>query len=251
MHEYFNNKVAVITGGNSGIGQAIAEKFNQYKAKIAIFGRNQTTLHAVKKTLHHAIAIQGDIKKIIDIERLFKDTERAFGKIDVLVANAGVASRRHIQDVDEAFFDDMVDTNYKGIFFTVQRSLPYLKDGASIILISSIASHFIIQRHSVYSSAKAAVTTLARGFSADLLERGIRVNAISPGFIDTPIFDSIKKVDPEYMIKRNKKIPIGCFGQSMDIAEVALFLASPQSSYMVGVDMTVDGGVSEIVMSDF
>ena len=247
----FNNKVIVITGGNSGIGKAIAEKFNQQHAKIAIFGRNQNKLNEVKQSLHDAIAVQGDIKKIADIEKLFKETDQAFGKIDVLVANAGIASRRHIKDVDEAFFDEIVNTNYKGVFFTVQRSLPYLKDGASVILISSIATKIILKSHSVYSSAKSAVSTLARAFSADLLERGIRVNSISPGFIDTPIFDPMKKIDPDYMLKRNNKIPIGYFGRPMDIADAALFLASSQSSYMVGTEMTVDGGVTEIFMSDF
>ncbi|OGT42941.1 MAG: oxidoreductase [Gammaproteobacteria bacterium RIFCSPHIGHO2_12_FULL_37_34] len=247
----FKNKVIVITGGNSGMGKAIAEKFNQQQAKLVIFGRRQTTLNEAKQTLRDALVVQGDIKKMADIERLFKETKRAFGKIDVLIANAGIAARRAIQDVDEAFFDDIVDTNYKGIFFTVQRSLPYLKDGAAIILISSIASHWILPSHSVYSSAKAAVTTLARAFSADLIARNIRVNSISPGFIDTPIFDSIKKIDANYMRKRKKKIPIGCFGQSSDIAELAFFLASPKASYIVGADITIDGGVSEISMSEF
>ena len=237
----FDKKIAVVTGGNSGIGRAIAENFSNNGAKVAIFGRDQMKLAETQQSLNHSLAVHGDICKMADIDNLFAKTHQQFGKIDILVANAGVADLRIVDDVDEAFFDEIVDTNYKGVYFTVQRALPYLNDGASIILISSMACHGGWRAHSVYSSAKAAVSMLARNFSADLIHRGIRVNAISPGYTDTPMY-----ADQSLVTEISKSIPARRFAQPQEIAKMAAFLSSTDASYIIGQDIVIDGGVTSI-----
>ena len=237
----FNNKVVVITGGNSGIGQSIAEEFNKEGAKIAIFARNQYKLDKVKNTLANTISVVGDVCKISDLDRLFTTTHDQFGKIDVLIANAGVASRRHVDEVDENYFDEMVNINFKGVYFTVQRSLPYLNKNASIVLISSMACHSGWASHSVYSSTKAAVSMLAKNFSADLIERGIRVNAISPGFTATDMYDE------NFINEYKNRIPIGRFTNPDEIAKAAIYLSSPNAASIVGIDLVIDGGMTSII----
>lgn len=242
----FTDKVVVITGGNSGIGEAIARKFDQEGAKVVIFGRDQEKLERVAKTLQKGLAVQGDVRNVADLDTLFKTTRERFGSIDVLVANAGIAERRHVDAVDEQFFDEMVGINYKGVFFTVQRSIPSLRRGAAVILISSAAAHKGWHNHSVYSSTKAAVSMLARNFSADLIDRGIRVNAVSPGFTDTPMFDAWKVNQPQVFKDFAEKVPAGRFAESSEIAEAVFFLASPKAAYIVGADLVIDGGASAI-----
>lgn len=242
----FKDKVVVITGGNSGIGEAVVRKFDGLGAKIVIFGRNQEKLDKVCKQLKQAIAIQGDVKKLSDLEHLFKTTQEKFGNIDVLVANAGIAGARSLQDVNEQFFDEMIAINYKGVFFTVHYAVPHLNKGASVILISSIAQEITFPNQSVYSSTKAAVSMLARNFAADLIKNEVRVNAISPGFIDTPIFDSMKNNQPERMEEYAQKVPLKRFGNPAEIADAVHFLSSSHASYIVGIDLVVDGGVSTI-----
>lgn len=242
----FKDKVVVITGGNSGIGEAIAHKFDQEGAKVVIFGRDQNKLDRTCQELRQTLAVKGDVKNLFDLDELFKKTTQKFGKIDVLIANAGIASRKHVSEVDEEFFDDMVTTNYKGVYFTVQKSLSSLNPGASIILISSLACHVGAPNHSVYSSTKAAVSMMARNFSADLIDRGIRVNAISPGFIETPMFDPVKADNPNSLIEIAQKVPVKRFGDAEEIADAALFLSSNKAAYIVGVDLVVDGGVSAL-----
>jgi NAD(P)-dependent dehydrogenase (short-subunit alcohol dehydrogenase family) len=241
------DKVVVITGGNSGIGEAIAKKFDQEGAKVVIFGRDQKKLDQVNKHLKKGLTIQGDVRNLPDLERLFQMTQNSFGPIDVLVANAGIAERRKVDDVDEKFFDEMVGINYKGLYFTVQRSIPSLNKGASVILISSAAAHKGWHNHSVYSSTKAAVSMLARNFAADLVDRGIRVNAVSPGFTDTPLFDTWKETQPSIINDLEKKVPVKRFASPAEIAEAVYFLSSPQAAYIVGVDLVVDGGASSIL----
>lgn len=240
----FNGKVVVITGGNSGIGKAIAHKFNELGANIVIFGRDQHKLNDACRELRQAIAVQGDVQNVKDIEKLFQSTHDHFGKVDVLVANAGIASRKPIEEVDESFFDEMVAINYKGAYFTVQRAVPYLNKGASVILISSAAQQIGFRNHSVYSSTKAAVSMLARNFAADLIDKGIRVNAISPGFTDTPIFDSLKGKNSKFMSDYSENIPAKRFADPSEIADAAIFLS--RAGYIVGADLVIDGGVSEI-----
>ncbi|MFA6915381.1 MAG: SDR family oxidoreductase [Parachlamydiales bacterium] len=243
----FRNKVVVITGGNSGIGEAIAQKFDEHGAKIVIFDRaDPSKLEAQCKKLKTAIFIQGDVRKIADIEKLYRETEHVFGKIDVLIASAGIAGKKALEEVNEDFFDAIVDTNLKGVYFTVQRSLPSLMDNSSIILISSAACHVGFSDDSVYSSTKAAVSMLARSFAADLVGRKIRVNAISPGYTNTPIFNQLKKAYPQKIQELANTVPLKRFAEPSEVANAALFLASSKSSYIVGVDLVIDGGGSSI-----
>ncbi len=239
----FEGKVVVVTGGNSGIGKAIASKFNAEGAKVAIFGRDQERLSATLSSLKDSIAVQGDVCNIGDLDNLFKTTKDQLGLIDTVIVNAGIGGKRHLSEVDEAFFDAIVNTNYKGAFFTAQRSLPSLNSPASILFISSIACHGGWPSHSVYSSSKAAVSMLARALSNDLVKEGVRVNAISPGYTDTPIFDSRKKSQPGLIEEREKKIPIGRFAQPREIADAAYFLSSAKAAYITGIDLVIDGGV--------
>lgn len=236
----FSNKVVVVTGGNTGIGKAIAEKFDKEAAKIVIYARNQEKLNQTQNKLKQAIAVQGDVSKISDLDRLFKITHEKFGKIDVLVANAGIASRRSVADVDEAYFDEMVNINFKGVYFTIQQAIPYLNDNASVILISSMACHGGWSEHSVYSATKAAVSMLARNFSADLIHRGIRVNAISPGYTATEM------VDEKFINEYKHSIPVKKFAKPEEIAEAAAFISSPHASSIVGIDFVIDGGFTAI-----
>lgn len=240
----FQDKVVVITGGNSGIGEAIAKKFNAHKAKTVLFGRNRERLEKVAKELERVLIVEGDVTKTKDLDHLYQKTKEKFGAVDVLIANAGVGERRHIKEVNEEFFDYIVDINYKGLYFTVQRSTSYLNKGASIILISSAACHKGWKSHSVYSSTKAAVSQLARNFSADLVDEGIRVNALSPGFTETPIFDEAQKQNPNCKADYAKGVPLKRFASSEEIADAALFLSS--APYIVGIDLLVDGGASKI-----
>lgn len=239
------NKVAIITGGNSGIGKGIAQYFYNEGAKIVIFGRNQETLDAAKKEMGNDIlTIQGDVTNTQDLKNLYEKTLAHYGKIDILVANSGVGERLHVSNVTEEKFDYMVDINYRGVYFTVKYALDYLNNNASIILISSCAATVTIKHHSVYASTKAAVVKLAKNLAYDLANQGIRVNSISPGYIRTPIFDERLKTDPDYLNRRVDKIPLKRIGNPQDIGSAALFLASDEASYITGVDLLVDGGYS-------
>ncbi|HXW60252.1 MAG TPA: SDR family oxidoreductase, partial [Myxococcota bacterium] len=201
-------------------------------------------LRDAAKTLKNGFPYQGDVSKTGDLDRFYKEVAQKFGKIDVLVANAGIAEPRPIYEVDEKFFNELVDVDFKGVYFTVQRALPYLNKDASVILIASVAGHVGWPGHSVYSSIKAAVSYLARSFAAELIPQGIRVNSISPGFVDTPIFDKAKAIDPDLIENFSTIIPMKRFAKPEEIANAALFLASPQASYIVGVDLVVDGGIT-------
>lgn len=242
----FNGKVVVVTGGNSGIGEAVARGFDKSGAKVVLFGRNADRLERVRSHLKEAISVQGDVKNIADLDRLYEVAVKAFGGVDVLVANAGIAGGKHVGDVDESFFDNMVDTNFKGIYFTVQKAVPHLNDNASVVLISSAAAHSVFPKQSVYASTKAAVSMLARSFSADLIGRGIRVNAVSPGFTDTPIFDDSKATNPDKLEAYTQRVPVKRFASPSEIADAVLYLSSPKAAYVVGVDLVIDGGVSRL-----
>lgn len=238
-------KVAVITGGNSGIGKGIAKHFLQEGAKVVIFGRNSETLNQAKEEMGNAVlTIQGDVTKETDLKNLYQQTEKHYGKIDSLIVNSGVAERVPLDQASEEHFDHMANINYRGAFFTVRYSLDYLKPQASIILISSCAATITIKNHSIYSSTKAAMVKLAKNFACDLADRSIRVNSISPGYIKTPIFDGRLKADPEYLERKQHGIPMKRIGQPQDIAHAALFLASEEASYITGIDLLVDGGCS-------
>jgi len=236
----FQDKVVVITGGNSGIGKSIAELFYNHGAKVVIVGRDSAKLDALKAQFSGNItAIQADVSLLADLDKLYQQVKATHGKIDCLVVNAGIAGGELIEEVNEHHFDEIMNTNLKGAYFTVQKAVPLLNNNASVILISSMACHGGWKGLSVYSAAKAAISVLAQSFSADLIDRGIRVNSISPGFTDTPIFK-----DRSTIPKTSELVPLKRFATPEEIAQAALFLAS--NAYIVGVDLLIDGGVSSI-----
>jgi NAD(P)-dependent dehydrogenase (short-subunit alcohol dehydrogenase family) len=241
------NKVAVVTGANSGIGFAIAKLYAQQGAKVVLAARREDKLKEAQKSIVGETAICAcDVANLAAIENLMKFTKNQYGNVDILVACAGVTDFTHIKDVTEELFDNVVNINYKGVFFTVQRSLPILNKGASIILISSIAARMGFYAHSVYASTKAAVVQLAHSFAADLVADDIRVNAILPGPIDTPIFDEEHCGSASLKEKVRAMIPQKRFGTSDEVAELALYLATKESRFMTGQDIVIDGGVTTL-----
>ncbi len=241
------NKVAVITGGNSGIGLGIAREFKNEGAKGVIVGRNQETLDsAVAQLGADFIAINADVTNLADLERVFKETSEKYGKVDVVVANAGAGTIGNVATIGEADYDKAMDLNLKSVYFTVQKALPYMNDGGSIILIGSNAAHRAYPSFALYGAAKAAVIFLAKGFSNDLLDRKIRANVITPGTTDTPAFDKFVPAEKIEAVKTHfaSVMPIGRIGQPSDIGKTAVFLASDDSSFMLGAELLVDGGMT-------
>jgi len=243
-------KVAVITGGNSGIGLATAKLFQTEGATVVITGRRKEAVEAaVKEIGGNSIGFTSDTANLNAIRELYRDVNERVGKIDVLFLNAGVAKFGPVDSVDEATFDDMVNVNFKGLFFNVQYALPVLNDNASIILTTTMADRKGYPNTSVYSATKAAVRSLARTLSAELVGRGIRVNAVSPGPIETPIFGKLGV--PEEGIPGLKEgfkdvVPMKRFGSADEIPKPALFLASDDSSFVLGVELMVDGGTAQL-----
>jgi NAD(P)-dependent dehydrogenase (short-subunit alcohol dehydrogenase family) len=248
-----NNKITVVTGGNSGIGFGIAEAFKNAGAVGTITGRNQATLDiAVNALGTDFISVSGDVTNTNDLENVFKKTFDKFGKIDALVVNAGGVvdgvAMADIANTTEESYDSYMDLNLKSAYFTIQKALPYLNDGASIILIGSSAAHRAAPGMAIYGAAKAAIISLAKGLSLDLLSRKIRVNALSPGSIDTPVFG---KLVPEEHLEQVKQLwiditPVGRQGLPSDIGNAAVFLASDESTFIVGTEILSDGGLTNI-----
>lgn len=247
------NKVTVVTGGNSGIGFGIAEAFKNEGAVGTITGRNQATIDSTVKELGaNFIGIKANVTNLNDLERVFKETFERFGKIDALVVNAGGvvdgSPMAAITDVTEENYDQYMDLNLKSAYFTVQKALPYFNDGGSIILIGSSAAHRAAPGMTIYAAAKAAVISLAKGLSLDLLSRQIRVNTLSPGSIDTPVFGKILPKEQVDQVKQvwTNLIPIGRMGSPADMGKAAVFLASDDSSFVVGTELLSDGGMTNI-----
>jgi NAD(P)-dependent dehydrogenase (short-subunit alcohol dehydrogenase family) len=247
------NKVCVITGGNSGIGLATAHEFKANGAKLAIFGRSRQTLDQAAASLgKEVLVVQGDVRKLGDIQRLFEQTSERFGQIDVLVANAGIAKFAPIESFPEALFEELCDIHIKGTFYTVQKALPFLRDGSSVILVSSAdADKQGRMGTSIYTAAKAAVRSLARSMSVELLTRRIRVNVMSPGMTDTPIITREKGTvgpSPEQLAAMiTKLIPMKRRGTAEEMAKAMLFLASDDSTYCLGIELVADGGLTQLV----
>jgi NAD(P)-dependent dehydrogenase (short-subunit alcohol dehydrogenase family) len=250
MSKRFEGKVAVVTGGNSGIGLATAKLFHDEGAKVAISGRDQKTLdEAVKIIGNGTLAVKADVSKLPDIDKFFAQVAAKFGKIDALFANAGVAKFAPIADSNEQLFDENFDINVKGMYFTLQKAIPYLNDNAGIVLNSSVAGSKGTAGASVYAATKAAVRSLARTFAAELVERGIRVNVVSPGPIETPIFGRTglpQEVMEKFGEQFKAQNPMKRFGQPEEVGHAVLFLAGREASYITGVDLGVDGGVGQI-----
>jgi NAD(P)-dependent dehydrogenase (short-subunit alcohol dehydrogenase family) len=248
--ERLKNKVAVITGGGSGIGLATAKRFVEEGAKVVITGRNQKKLdQAISDLGSSAMAIQGDVSNLNDLIRIYQTVEGKLGKVDTLVVNAGVYVIAPLADFTEEMFDKVSDINFKGAFFSVQKALPFLKDGASVILISSTVNGKGIPNHAAYSATKAAVRSLARSFSAELLGRKIRVNALTPGPINTPVFETITsnaKEAKEMATAMGDFTPVKRLGSSEEIAGAATYLASDESSFMLGAEILLDGGLRDL-----
>lgn len=243
-------KVAVITGGSSGIGLATAKLFQQAGAKLAISGRNQKSLDdAVKELGPKTIAVRSDVSRLRDLDTLFDIVTKKLGHIDVLFANAGIARFAPVSDTSEAFYDEIFDINVKGVFFTIQKAIPFLNDGASIILNTSVANQSGLPNTSAYAASKAAVRSFARSIGAEVAAKGIRVNVVSPGPISTPLYEKLglpKEAVEAFAANIVSQVPLKRFGTPDEVANTALFLASSASSYITGVELNVDGGMGQV-----
>ena len=240
------NKTAVVTGGSTGIGFASAKLFIAEGARVIITGRNDTRLaEAIEALGPNAIGVKADVQSLMDIDALAARVKAEFGQLDILFANAGVAKRATLKEVTEADFDEEININFKGTFFTVQKLEPLMKAGSSIVLNTTTLSQTAITGEGIYAASKAAVRSLARSFSMELLERHIRVNAVAPGAIETPIWSKME-LPPDMPEKVLAWAPIGRFGKPDEIAKAVLFLASDDSSYMLGEEILVDGGWSTL-----
>ena len=250
MSQKLKDKVAVITGGNSGIGLATAKLFQAEGAKVIITGRRAEAVEAAVKEIGGASAgFVSDTGNLNDITDLYRQIQKTTGKIDVLFLNAGIAIFGPFDTIDEAAFDAMVNVNFKGLFFNIQQAAPLLNEGASVIINSSIAGQKGFPNTSVYAATKAAVRSLARTLSTELLEKKIRVNSLAPGPIDTPIFDKVGIPEADVPAMKEDfagQNPMKRMGSPDEIARAALFLASDDSSYITGIDLTVDGGMTQL-----
>jgi NAD(P)-dependent dehydrogenase (short-subunit alcohol dehydrogenase family) len=250
MSQRLAGKIAVVTGGNSGIGLATAQRFAEEGAHVFITGRRQAELDmAARKIGANATAVQGDVSKLADLDRLYARVKQEAGRIDVLFANAGAGELAPLGAISEEHFDRAFGVNVKGLLFTVQKALPLFRDGGSIILNASITGSKGMEAFSVYSATKAAVRSFARSWTVDLKHRRIRVNAISPGPIDTPGYNNLGLTEQQVEdFKKNvvNSVPLGRMGSPDEIAKAVLFLASDDSSFVSGIELFVDGGMAQI-----
>src|ERR1700752_2276156 len=237
-----DGKIALITGGNSGIGLATAKRFVNEGAHVYITGRREKELAAAAKDIgKNVTGVQGDVSHLADLDRLFAQIKREKSRLDIVFANAGGAKFAPLGKITEEHYDALFDSNVKGVLFTVQKALPLLPDGASIILNASIAgSTSFAPEWSVYNATKAAVRSFARTWTTDLKDRRIRVNAVSPGFIDTPPWHSTEAAE-EHIKAISSTIPLGRFGTPDEIAKAVVFLASDDGSYITGSELFVEG----------
>ena len=243
-------KVAVVTGGNSGIGLATARRFVAEGAHVFITGRRQAELDdAVVRIGTNVTGVRGDVSNLADLDRLFATVKEQQGRIDVLFANAGFLALAPLGSITEDHFDHLFDVNVKGVLFTVQKALPLFTNGGSIILTSSFASSKGPVFATVYSASKAAVRSFARCWTMDLRHHKIRVNAISPGPIETPgvnIAGGTREQLDEYKANVMAAVPMGRMGKPDEVAKAAVFLASDDSSYVTGIELFVDGGAAQV-----
>lgn len=244
------NKVALVTGGNSGIGLATAQCFAREGAQVVITGRRREALQeAVGLIGEQARGICADASRLEELDALYRQVGERYGRLDVLVANAGIIRPAAGEQVDERQFDEQFDINVKGVFYTIQKALPLLRDGGAIVLVSSIAHLKALEAHVVYAATKAAVRSFARSWAAELKGRNIRVNCLSPGPVLTPIIGKMGIGEAQFGAFEKQLaqvIPLGRLGRPEELANAALFLASDDSSFITGVDLCVDGGLSQL-----
>jgi len=243
-------KVALVTGGTSGIGLATAKRFVSEGAYVFITGRREAELAAaIKEVGNDVTAIRGDVANLGDLDRLYAQIKQDKGRLDIVFANAGTAKYATVGEITEELYDSIFDTNVKGLLFTVQKALPLLPDGASIILNASIVASKGLASNSVYSATKAAVRSFARTWTTDLKARHIRVNAVSPGSIDTPGLNELlgsSETGQQRLKMISTAVPLGRLGKPDEIANAVAFLASDEASYITGAELFVDGGFAQV-----
>ena len=250
MSQRFKDKVAVVTGGNSGIGLATARAFLREGAQVAITGRSDGTLKTAQKELGpDALVLKADMSRVPEIAGAMERIRTRFGRIDALFVNAGIARFVPFEEVSEEFFDQTMATNLKGAYFTIQKAVPLLSRGAAVVLNASINAHMGMPGSSVYGASKAAVVNLSKTLSSDLLARGVRVNVVTPGPVTTPIFDRMGL--PEDQTRQMKehiagRVPLKRFGHPDEIAAAVLYLSSSESAFVVGTELVVDGGMIQL-----
>ena len=247
-------KIALITGGNSGIGLATAKRFVDEGAYVFITGRREAELNAaVKEIGANVTGVQGDVANLGDLDRLFAQIKQEKGKLDIIFANAGITPMTAgttpitpLGTITEENYDSLFNVNVKGLLFSIQKALPLMADGGSIILNASIVASKGFANWSVYSATKAAVRSFARSWTSDLKDRRIRVNALSPGYINTTPWQSSDVAEVRANIESSGSVPLGRFGTADEVAKAVVFLASDDSSCITGTEIFVDGGVAQI-----
>lgn len=251
MSKRFSGKIVLVTGGNSGMGFTTAKQIVQEGGTVIITGRDSATLQKAQQELgSNCEAIRADVSQFKDLDDLYSKIKAKYGRIDALFANAGIAKFAPITEVTEEFFDSIFNINVKGVYFTLQKAIPLLSPGASVVLNASVVASKGSPNTSVYSATKAAVRSMARTFSAEFVSRGIRFNVISPGPIETPIWDRPMGLPAEAVAATKKAItdsnPMKRYGTQDEIASAITFLLSSDSTYILGAELLVDGGVSQL-----
>jgi NAD(P)-dependent dehydrogenase (short-subunit alcohol dehydrogenase family) len=250
LDRYFEGKVVIITGGSSGIGLATAQEFLEQGAQVVITGRDEKTLSASLKELGpQTLVIKADVCKMTDTQKVMQQVGDRFGRIDILVLNAGIFKVAPIPVITEEMFDETFNINVKGVFFTMQKALPLLTQGAAVILIASAIAHVGLPNTSIYAASKAALISFARTFSAELIGQGIRVNVVSPGPVSTPIYQRFG-LPPDKLDQLTEgirsRVPMKRFADPREIARTVLFLASSDSSFILGTEIVADGGDTQL-----